>query len=347
MKIWSDAEYTPNQGVDAGRNIVMSDSSVDGEVRVERLQAEVPAAHAGMRLDQSLVLLFPDFSRSRLQQWIKAGQVKVDGGQRRARDKVAGGEEVQLTATFEDQVPCRPEAIALDIVYQDDSLLVINKPAGRVVHPAAGNPSGTLQNALLHFDPAAAELPRAGIVHRLDKETSGLMVVARTPAVHKSLVEKIQARSVKREYRAVVVGVMTAGGTVDAPIGRHPVNRKRMAVAPGGKPAVTHYRVMERYRHHTLLRVNLETGRTHQIRVHMAHIRYPLVGDPVYGGRLSLPAGASPALAERLRGFKRQALHAAVLALTHPETGEPLEWQAPLPDDMAALIDALQEDAGA
>ncbi len=299
-----------------------------------------------MRLDQSLAALFPDFSRSRLQQWIKAGQVRVDGACWRTRDKVAGGEQVALEAVFDAQVACMPEAIPLDIVYRDASLLVIDKPAGLVVHPAAGHPAGTLQNALLHLDPKAAELPRAGIVHRLDKETSGLMVVARTQAAHRSLVAQIQARTVKREYLAVATGVMTAGGCVDAPVGRHPVSRKRMAVVPNGKPAVTHYRVLERYRGHTLLRVRLETGRTHQIRVHMAHLRYPLAGDPVYGGRLRLPAGASPALVESLRGFKRQALHAAALALTHPQSGEDMAWSVPPPADLTALIDALREDAG-
>ncbi len=303
------------------------------------------AEQAGMRLDQALAELFPDFSRSRLQAWVKEGRVLVDGAPCRPRDKVYGGERVALEALFDEQVACRPQPIPLTVVYEDEHLLVIDKPAGLVVHPAAGNPDGTLQNGLLHLDPALIELPRAGIVHRLDKETSGLLVVARTPMAHKSLVEQLQARTVHREYRAVVCGVMTAGGTVDAPIGRHPMDRIKMAVTPGGKEAVTHYRVLERYRAHTLLRVNLETGRTHQIRVHMAHIHYPLVGDPLYGGRLKIPAGAGEWLTETLRGFPRQALHAHRLELTHPAAGEAMAWESPLPADMRQLIEALRDDA--
>lgn len=311
----------------------------------ERIQLEIPYEMGGQRLDQCLAELLPDFSRSRLQQWIKDELVWVDGRVRRPRDKVMGGERVEVDALFEDEVQCQPQAMDLNIVYQDEALLVIDKPAGLVVHPAAGNPDGTLQNGLLHFDPQMAILPRAGIVHRLDKETSGLLVVARTPAAHKHLVEQLQAREIHREYRAIVQGVMTAGGSVDAPIGRHPSQRIKMAVVANGKPAVTHYRVLQRFRQHSLLKVKLETGRTHQIRVHMAHIHYPLVGDPVYGGRLKLPTGASSELINLLRGFRRQALHAFRLGLAHPERGEWLELESPLPDDMTRLLDGLKDDA--
>jgi 23S rRNA pseudouridine1911/1915/1917 synthase len=231
------------------------------------------------------------------------------------------------------------------VLYADSDLLVIDKPAGLVVHPAAGNPAGTLLNALLHYDPALADLPRAGIVHRLDKATSGVLVVARNLTAHKSLVDALQARRVKREYLAVVQTVLTAGGSVDAPIGRHPVDRKRMAVVPGGKESLTHYRVEERFRAHTLVRVQLETGRTHQIRVHMAHQHIPILGDPVYGGRLRLPPGAGSELQAQLTGFRRQALHAARLTLTHPSSGETVSWSAPLPADMTRLLETLRTDA--
>lgn len=304
----------------------------------------IGSEQAGQRLDQALAVLFSDYSRSRLQQWIREGRVLVDGQVRRPKDKVFSGEHVLLRASFEPQVPCAPEAIPLDLVYEDEHLLVVNKPAGLVVHPAAGNPDGTLQNALLHHDPALVDLPRAGIVHRLDKDTTGLMVVAKTASAHKTLVEALQAREVKREYRALVVGKPTAGGTVDAPIGRHPAKRTKMAVVMSGKHAVTHYRIAERFRIHTLLAVNLETGRTHQIRVHMAHIHYPLVGDHVYGGRLKLPPAADEHTRHMLQSFKRQALHAYRLGLQHPATGEPMEWQADIPQDMQALLECLRQD---
>ena len=309
------------------------------------LSFSIPEHLRGRRLDQALAELMPDWSRSRLQQWIRDGQVRLDEGLPRARDRVHGGETVRIDAVFREDSGCQPEDIPLDVVFEDSDLLVINKPPGLVVHPAAGNPDGTLQNALLHHDPELAHLPRAGIVHRLDKDTSGLMVVARSLPAHKQLVDALQARAVKREYLAVVHSVMTAGGEIDAPIGRHPVDRKRMAVVAGGREAVTRYRVEERYRAHTLVRVRLETGRTHQIRVHMAHIRCPVVGDPVYGGRLRLPRGAGERLQAVLQGFRRQALHAAELAFTHPGTGEAVSWQAALPQDMARLVDVLREDA--
>ncbi len=308
------------------------------------LKALVPDQQAGLRLDQALSQMFPDYSRSRLQAWIKAGQVTVDGKELRPRDRVSGGEEVEIEAVIEEDTGCQPEDIPLDVVYEDDSLLVINKPAGLVVHPAVGNRNGTMQNALLHYAPELAGLPRAGIIHRLDKNTTGLLVVARTLAAHKHLVDRLQNREFEREYLTVVNGVMTAGGTVDAPIGRHPVDRLRMAVNESGKPAVTHYRVIERFRAHTWVRVQLETGRTHQIRVHMAYKRYPIVGDPTYGGRFRVPPDSSESLLNTLRDFRRQALHAARLGLQHPETGEMMQWEVPVPEDMEKLIQALQQD---
>jgi len=310
-----------------------------------KLHLSIPESMRGRRLDQALAELVPDYSRSRLQQWIRAGQVTLDDRIPEVRQRVLGGESIRIEAGMVEQVASLPEDIPLDLVYQDTDLLVLNKSAGLVVHPAAGNPAGTLLNALLHFDAGLARLPRAGIVHRLDKQTSGLMVVARTLAAHRQLVDDLQARRVRREYLSVVQGVLTAGGTVNAPIGRHPVDRKRMAVVSGGREAVTHYRVVERYRAHSLLRVRLETGRTHQIRVHMAHARCPVVGDPVYGGRPRPPRGAGEALQDALRRFRRQALHAERLELAHPASGETLAWQAPLPADMAALIEVLRADA--
>lgn len=311
--------------------------------RIE-LQARVPADSAGQRLDQVLAELFPDYSRSRLQQWIRDGGVRVDGQTRKPKDRMLGGEQVTVEAELEEDTRCEPQAIALRIVHEDDDLLVIDKPAGLVVHPAAGNRDGTLQNALLYHDPALATVPRAGIVHRLDKDTSGLLVVARNLTAHQALVAQLQARSVSREYLAIVWGLLVAGGTVDAPIGRHATDRKRMAVTSFGKPAVTHYRIEARYRAHTLVRVNLETGRTHQIRVHMAHIRHPLLGDPVYGGRPRPPAGMSAAARAAVLAFPRQALHATRLALRHPASGEVLEWHSPLPGDMVELIRVLESD---
>ncbi len=299
---------------------------------------------SGKRLDQVLALLFSDYSRSRLQTWIKEGRVQVDGRVRKAKEKVWAGENIIVQALLQDRGGCEAEDIPLDLLYEDEHLLVVNKPAGLVVHPAAGNWSGTLQNALLHHDPELAKLPRAGIVHRLDKDTTGLMVVARSLPAHKRLVEALQAREIKREYMAVVNGLPTAGGTVDAPIGRHPVNRVRMAVVAGGKPARTHFRVSERFRAHALLDVQLESGRTHQIRVHMAYIHHPLVGDPVYGGRLKLPPSASGGLRSLLRGFGRQALHARRLSLIHPMSGDGMSWMSPVPQDLTALLEGLRRD---
>lgn len=311
-----------------------------------RLQATVPADCAGQRLDQVAATLFPDFSRTRLQQWIKDGAITRDGQPCRVRDRLVGGESLELVAVLEEQGEWVAQAIELVVIHEDDDILVIDKPAGLVVHPGAGNPQGTLLNALLHRYPDQALLPRAGIVHRLDKDTSGLMVVARTPRAQNALVAQLQARSISREYEAVVQGVLVSGGTVDAAIGRHPAQRTRMAVVRGGgKEAISHYRIVRRFGAHTHVRVCLETGRTHQIRVHMAHLGHPLVGDPVYGGRPRLPRQASTALVEALRGFSRQALHAAALSLDHPTTGERLRWESPLPEDMVALLETLEAES--
>lgn len=319
--------------------------SEDSEPKNRELNAEIGPELAGMRLDQAMARLFDEFSRSQLQDWIRDGQVKLNNQSPRQRDKVATGDRVQLFVQPEEQVDCKPQDIPLDAVFEDEHILVINKPADLVVHPAAGNPDGTLQNGLLHHCPELINLPRAGIIHRLDKDTTGLMVVAKSQLAHKVLVEALQARDVKREYRALVIGKVRAGGTVDAPIGRHPSQRTKMAVSPMGKTAVSHYRVAERFREHTLLQVNLETGRTHQIRVHMMHIRHPVVGDPVYGGRPKLPARADDALVVALRNFKRQALHAYRLGFQHPATGEGMSWEAEMPEDMLSLIDLLRSDA--
>jgi len=308
------------------------------------LTARVPEELAGMRLDQCLAEVFPDYSRSKLQTWIKAGRVLVDGEIMKGREKLDGGEEIELDAEAERVIEYAPQEIPLDIIYEDDSLLIINKPAGLVVHPAVGNWDGTLVNALLNHAPSLDTLPRAGIVHRIDKDTSGLLMVAKTLQAHNSLVEQLQERSIHREYLALVKGWMTAGGTVDEPIGRHPVDRKRNAVRRGGKEAITHYRLEQRFKRHTLIRVKLETGRTHQIRVHMSHINYPLVGDQVYGGRFQMPADCNPALADALRNFKRQTLHAAKLGLEHPETGDYCEWEQPIPEDMQNLLKLLAEN---
>lgn len=305
-------------------------------------EAMLTSSEHGMRFDQAAATLFGEFSRERLKQWIASGELTLDDRTAKPKVKVQTGQMMKLDATLEAAGEWTAQAIELDIVYEDDSVLVINKPAGLVVHPAAGNPDGTLLNALLHHYPQQAELPRAGIVHRLDKDTTGLMVVARTLQAHNSLINQLKDKTVTREYDAVVVGAMTAGGSVDAPLGRHPKDRKRQAVTDQGKPAVTHYRVAERFPSHTHVRCQLETGRTHQIRVHMAYVKHPLVGDPVYGGRFKMPAGATEALREALRTFPRQALHARRLRFDHPETGEQVSCQAELPDDMVQLLEHLR-----
>ena len=304
----------------------------------------VPEELAGNRLDQIAAKLFPDYSRSRLQEWIKEGSLTVDGAKKRPRDPVAAGLQLEINAAMQAVDTCTAEALPLDIVYEDGHLLVLNKASNVVVHPAAGHRDGTLLNGLLQHCPELETLPRAGIVHRLDKDTTGLMVVAKTLLAHKSLVDQLQERSVSRQYEAVVKGVLTGGGTVDAPLDRHPVNRKKRSVQASGKEAISHYRVLERFRAHTHVQVNLETGRTHQIRVHMAHINYPLVGDPLYGGRMQVPRAASPELTRVLQNFRRQALHARRLTLMHPLSGEQSSWEVPVPNDFSNLLLALRDD---
>jgi len=308
-----------------------------------RMSAGVEPAQAGMRLDQAAAELFGEFSRARLQKWIRGGQLRVDGEALKPTYRVHGGEWLELDAEPEYCDEVKPEHIPLEIIHADDDIIVLDKPAGLVVHPAAGNPDGTLQNALLNFDPRLAALPRAGIVHRLDKDTSGVMVVARSLRGHSSLVEQLQTREMSRAYRAVVLGEIVAGGTVDAPIGRHPVDRKRMAVVPSGRRAVSHYRVIERFKGLTHIEVALETGRTHQIRVHMAHIGHALVGDPVYGRASRRRRGMSDELAAVLRAFPRQALHALRLELVHPGSAERLEFTSSLPADFVGLLDSVRE----
>ncbi|MBL6985601.1 MAG: 23S rRNA pseudouridine(1911/1915/1917) synthase RluD [Methylobacter sp.] len=309
-----------------------------------RLTEEVPYEMAGMRLDQVLAELFTDYSRSKLQTWVKGGRVQVNGLTLKPKDKLVGGETIDLDAEAEVVITAEPEPIPLEIVFEDDSLLIVNKPAGLVVHPAVGNWSGTLLNALLNHDAHLETLPRGGIVHRIDKDTSGLLMVAKTLQAHNSLTQQLQDRAITREYQAITRGRMTAGGTVDEPIGRDPTDRKRYTVRENGKPAVTHYRVGQRFTRHTLVQVKLETGRTHQIRVHMAYIRFPLLGDQVYGGRFQMPPDCSEQLEKELRSFKRQALHAAKLGLQHPVSDEYVEWEQPLPDDMTRLLEALAKN---
>ncbi|ANQ16193.1 23S rRNA pseudouridine(1911/1915/1917) synthase [Vibrio natriegens] len=305
----------------------------------------VKDSQLGQRLDQAIAELFADFSRSRLKEWLLEGKVQVNGEVvTKPRTKVMGGEEITLQAELEDEERWEAQDIPLDIVYEDDDIIVINKPRDFVVHPGAGTPDGTVLNALLHHYPDIAEVPRAGIVHRLDKDTTGLMVVAKTVPAQTRLVRALQKRNITREYEAIAIGRMTAGGKVDQPIGRHSTKRTLMAVAPMGKPAVTHYRVAEHFREHTRIRLRLETGRTHQIRVHMSYLQHPLLGDTAYGGRARIPTGASQELTDMIRGFDRQALHAVMLRFEHPITGEELEFHAPVPDDMVAMTEALRKD---
>jgi 23S rRNA pseudouridine1911/1915/1917 synthase len=313
------------------------------------IDLKIPPEMAGQRLDSALARLMPEHSRTRIKGWIEAGAVLVGRQACKPRDIVEAGSSVRVQMTMAEvaQPQVLPEAIALRLVHEDRDVLVIDKPAGLVVHPGAGNPRHTLQNALLGLDPLLAALPRAGLIHRLDKDTSGLLVVARTAEAQTALSRQLEARTMAREYVAACIGVMTGGGTIDEPIGRHRGDRLRMAIRVSGRPAVTHYRVLERFRAHTYLSVKLETGRTHQIRLHLSHIKYPIVGDPVYGGRLGLPRGANPSLIETLRGFKRQALHAATLGFAHPRTGKSLVLQSPVPPDFAQLLEALREDARA
>jgi len=309
-----------------------------------QLRAEVPFEMGGQRLDQIAAQLFAEHSRSRLAGWIKEGRLTVDGAVLRPRDVVHFGSVLELETEQEAQGEWVAQDIPLNIVYEDDDLLVIDKPAGLVVHPAAGHADGTLLNALLHHVPDIINVPRAGIVHRLDKDTTGLMVVAKTLQAQTNLVEQLQKRTVSRIYECICIGMITAGGTIDAPIGRSSSQRQRMAVTDGGKPAISHYRVLERYRSHTHVRVKLETGRTHQIRVHMTYAGFPLVGDPVYAGRFRIPPAASPTLVQTLKEFPRQALHARFLELKHPTTGKRMKWESPLPEDLVWLLSLLRQD---
>jgi len=304
----------------------------------------IPDDCAGLRLDQALARMFPEYSRSRLKAWLLAGSITVDGVSPRPRDEVLGGETVALRVEPEAAVTAEPEPIALDVVFEDDALMVINKPVGLVVHPGAGNPGGTLMNGLLNHSAELEQLPRAGIVHRLDKDTSGLLLIGKTLQAHTALVRLLADREISRNYLAVCNGVLTGGGTIDEPIGRHPVDRKRMCVRPEGKPAITRYTVKERFAAHTYISVVLETGRTHQIRVHFAHRRHALLGDQTYGGRLALPAGASDSVITMLRNFRRQALHATKLEFVHPISGEEMRLEAEPPDDFQSVLRTLRED---
>ena len=311
---------------------------------VDLLEARIPIQSHGMRLDQVVAELFPDYSRNRLATWIKEGRLTVDGKTMKPRDKALASAHVVLEVADEPVIDWQPQTLPLDVIFEDEHILVVNKPAGMVVHPAAGHADGTLVNALLGYAPELDTLPRGGIVHRLDKETSGIMFVARSALAHKSLVAQLSERTVSRTYCAVCTGALTGGGKIDAPIDRHPTARTKMAVVADGKPAVTHYRIAHRFKHYTQLQVNLETGRTHQIRVHMAHRKWPLIGDPVYAGRQRIPAGASEALITALRNFPRQALHAQALEFEHPATGDWLEFETELPDDLVELLEVLDSE---
>lgn len=305
----------------------------------------IPENHANERLDQALAKLITDYSRTQIQEWLETGSILVNGATAKGKIKVKGGETVTIDVVLQPQQQWEAQAIPLSIVHEDEDIILINKPIGLVVHPGAGNVDQTLLNALLHHAPDLALLPRAGILHRLDKDTSGLLIVAKNPAALKDLTHQLKKRTMVREYQAVVYGTMISGGTVDAPIDRHPLQRTRMAIVETGKHAVTHYRVMEKYRAHTRLKLRLETGRTHQIRVHMSHIRHPIVGDVTYGGRVQLSKGMIPELIQELRQFKRQALHAYALGINHPSTGEFMRWEIDLPEDMQQLVQILREDA--
>jgi 23S rRNA pseudouridine1911/1915/1917 synthase len=310
---------------------------------MEMLKIIIPTRMTGERLDASLAEMLPDFSRSKITAWIKSGDALMNGKNFKPKDKVSGNEIVDLTLNQKQSNDWAAEEIPLNIVYEDEDIIVINKQFGLVTHPGAGNWSGTLANALLYYDPALSSLDRAGIVHRLDKNTSGLMVIARNEKSQKYLVEQLQNHSVDREYSAIVYGHMIAGGTVDEPIGRDPKDRVKQAVSMSGKDATTHYRAIERFKSHTHVKAILETGRTHQIRVHLSHVGHSLIGDPMYGGRVRFPKKASVELKDVLLNFKRQALHSKKLTLTHPISGELMSWKAPLPDDMLGLLEVLKK----
>lgn len=336
----SDADGDPEIREDSGAARVGADGRVGAEL-------EIPPGLGGLRLDQALAELMPMHSRARLQRWLKSGELTVDGGAAKARQRVLGGERVLLDAELAETERWLPQAVDFEVLHADADLIIVAKPVGLVVHPGAGNPDGTLVNGLLHRFPELAALPRAGIVHRLDKDTSGLLAVARSLTAHTALVQQLAAREMGREYLAVVEQVPVSGGRIDARIGRDPHNRLRMAVTHDGREAVTHFRVVERFRAHALLRCTLETGRTHQIRVHLSHEGFPIVGDALYGARGRLPSAPSESLVGAVRGFKRQALHACRLALVHPASAETVAFEAPLPEDMTALLDVLAADAEA
>ena len=308
------------------------------------LQFQLDETYLGQRIDQVAATIWSDFSREKLKQWLKEGHLLVNGNSVKPKYKCEGFELLTLEVELEAQTRSLPEDISLDIVYEDDDIIVVNKPVGMVVHPGAGNSSGTLVNALLHHYPKSAELTRAGLVHRIDKDTSGLLVVAKNLEAQFSLSKQLAKKTVYRVYDLIVYGNVIAGGTVDEPIKRHPVDRVKMAVLPGGKDAVTHYNVKERFQHFTRIQARLETGRTHQIRVHFSYIGFGLVGDPVYMPRVRVPAGATELLDETLRGFRRQALHAAELGLKHPRTGDEMLFKAPWPADLATLVDVLRTE---
>ena len=305
----------------------------------------VPAELAGVRLDQALAKLFPNYSRSQLQNWIRAGYVRVNNTKKMLiREKIKFNQLIEITADIEASERWVAQVLPLNILYEDEALLIINKPPGLAVHPGAGTPDRTLINALLHHDPQLATLLRAGIIHRLDKNTSGLLVVARNLISHHALTKAIKTRKITREYEAFVKGILISGRTINTPIGRHSIHRTRMAIVDNGRRAITHFRVLQRYRAHTHIQIRLETGRTHQIRVHMAYIHHPLVGDPVYGSHIGIPAFLSDSLKATLKAFHRQALHAVTLQLSHPLTQKTMEWHAPLPKDMLDLLKSLVED---
>lgn len=316
----------------------------DDTPKLDSLEARVPIQCHGMRLDQVAAELFPEYSRNRLATWIKEGRLTVDGRTVKPRDKATASAQLTLLVADESVIDWQPQSLPLKVIFEDEHILVVNKPAGVVVHPAAGHADGTLVNALLAHAPELGALPRGGIVHRLDKETSGIMFVARSSLAHKSLVAQLSGRTVSRTYCAVCTGALTGGGKIDAPIDRHPTARTKMAVVADGKPAVTHFRIAHRFKHYTQLQVNLETGRTHQIRVHMAHRKWPLIGDPVYGGRQRVPAGASDLLMSTLRSFPRQALHAQALEFEHPASGDWMEFETELPDDLVNLLEILDSE---
>lgn len=310
------------------------------------LEREVPEDLAGKRLDVALARMFSQFSRRQLQDWIRAGRVLVEGEMARPRDPVAGCERIEIWPQAATSSRCEPQDLPLTVVFADDDLIILNKVAGQVMHPAPGHPDGTIQNALLFHYPETAKVPRAGIVHRLDRDTTGLVAVAHTLESCTALTRQLQMREIQRQYQALVQGELVAGGTIEEPIGRHPNHRQRMCVREGGREAITHYRIRRKFRGLTLLDVRLETGRTHQIRVHLAHLGHPVVGDPVYGGRARSPAGAPASVRDAVRGFERQALHAYTLQLRHPTQGALFDWKADLPGDFQDLLAQLEENHG-